>query len=78
MWAIANLAADSVSARDELIEAGLISHITEILNTPEVTVSLLRVTCWAASIICRGRPEPPYSKVSHFMSSHRFAYSCRT
>ena len=67
MWALANIAGDSIEARDELIDAGLATQIVNIFTTPNISFGLLQVNCWAMSILCRDKPEPEYEKVKTFL-----------
>ena len=74
LWAIGNIAGDSVDLRDQLLAADILPSVLEILdprrplNNGEggeaLPVSMRRTTAWVLSNLCRGKPRPPYSIVS--------------
>jgi len=63
MWAIGNIAGDSVAARDDVLATGIISKILNILSLEKLSRGLLSLTYWTISHLCRGTPEPPTKQV---------------
>ena len=62
VWAIGNIAADSIGNRDMLIEAGAVGNILAVADK-WVSKSLKNNACLALSNLCRGSPLPAYNLV---------------
>lgn len=54
MWALGNIAADSLQAREEILKEGIVQNIIKLLDSQNLPISLLEILCWATSSICRG------------------------
>lgn len=62
-----NIAGDSPSYRDMVINLGIIDPLLEILKAPPSKVSMVRNAVWCISNLCRGKnPPPDFNKVSIF------------
>lgn len=66
MWLLANISGDSVEARDELLNTDYVEHLIEITSQKVVLASLLRLASWGIANLCKGKPEPPIERVTHF------------
>jgi len=56
LWALGNLAGDSIFLRDKLLNMGIIELIMKLLNKDKIKLSLLRTICWTSANLCRGTP----------------------
>ena len=59
VWAIINIAADSIVYRDMLIEAGAVDNILAVADK-WASKSLKNSACIALSHLCRGTPLPAF------------------
>jgi importin subunit alpha-6/7 len=62
IWALGNIAGDSLPCRDLVLQAGVMQPLLNQLN-PRSKVSLLREATWALTNLCRGRPPPDFELV---------------
>ena len=69
IWGLGNIAGDSHKVRDLVINAGAIIPIANILDRAMAGTSFVRNASWTLSNLCRGRPAPPFAKVSRAVSS---------
>ena len=63
MWALTNLAADNVKTTKIFLDKGLVEEIINILKTPNISMSLLRILCWTISVLCHNYTEEYYYKI---------------
>jgi importin subunit alpha-1 len=59
IWAVGNIAGDSVKVRDRVIALGGLEKIIKYLATAE-RESLVKHCTWAISNFCRSKPAPAY------------------
>jgi importin subunit alpha-6/7 len=66
VWAIANIAGDRVDYRDGCLAVGTFGAICEILESSLAanTTQLTRLSTWAFSNLCRGKPTPDLSLIT--------------
>lgn len=61
-WLTANITGDSAKLRDVFLQTSGLSSLLKVLgDSPRP--SLVKVTIWAVSNLCRGRPAPDYAVV---------------
>ena len=63
IWGIGNIAGDSPTTRNRVIESGALDSISTVLNQAPPGTSFMRNASWALSNLCRGRPQPDYNLV---------------
>jgi len=63
IWGIGNIAGDSSTTRNRVIESGALVSISQVLNQAPPGTSFMRNASWALSNLCRGRPQPDYNLV---------------
>lgn len=63
LWALGNLAADSCSFRDMIINDGGIEAILNMLMVIQKEEKLINETCWCLANMCRGMPLPDYNRI---------------
>jgi importin subunit alpha-6/7 len=63
IWGIGNIAGDSPTTRNRVIESGALDSISVVLNQAPPGTSFMRNASWALSNLCRGRPQPDYNLV---------------
>jgi len=59
VWALGNIAGDSVPARDVVLGAGALTPMAAMLQGAQGRPSFLRNLVWASLNACRGNPTPP-------------------
>ena len=59
IWAIGNIAGDSIKVRDKVIQAGALEKIIKYLTTADRD-SLIKQCVWSISNFCRSKPAPEY------------------
>ncbi|KAK7337678.1 hypothetical protein VNO77_18263 [Canavalia gladiata] len=57
VWALGNIAADSPSCRDIVLDHGALLPLLPLLNT-DTEISKLRIATWALSNFCHGKQPP--------------------
>ena len=63
VWALGNIAGDSVGCRDHLLSSGILQPLLHVLSTT-VRLTLLRNAVWALLNLCRGKnPPADFSKI---------------
>jgi len=63
MWALANIASNSVKGRDAVLEANIVPRILDILSQEVIKGGMLANTFWAIQNLCKGKPDPPMKYV---------------
>ena len=64
IWALGNLASECIKHRDDIIKAGGVANLVELLsNPPENKLEIEKIGCWALSNLCRGSPLPKYNDI---------------
>ena len=63
IWGIGNIAGDSPTTRNRVIESGALDSISRVLQQAPAGTSFMRNASWALSNLCRGRPQPDYNLV---------------
>lgn len=58
LWALGNVTATSLEARDEVLENGIVDKLLEILERPVATGTVLEHVCWIISNVWKGEPGP--------------------
>lgn len=66
MWALANIAGNSVKGRDQMLENEIISKMLKVLSQEVVKAGMLENTYWAIQNLCRGKPDTPAKYVYKF------------
>jgi len=59
VWAIGNIASDSIKTRDKVIQKRGLEKIIKIFTTAE-RVNLIKHCVWSISNFCRGKPAPDF------------------
>eukprot|EP01147_Barroeca_monosierra_P002832 gene2832-5671_t len=68
-WALGNIAGDSETMRDYVIDCDVVEPLTRLIQTSSC-VSLVRNASWAVTNLCRGTSPPPeFRKVKLFLST---------
>ena len=65
-WALGNVAGDSVSSRDVVLQHGALPALIELGTTfsDDTPLSLVRIVSWTLSLLCRLQPAPHLNLVS--------------
>ena len=61
-----NMCDTNIQVRDILLELNLTDYIVIMWNK-EIAITLMRVLCWVASNLCRGFPNPLFTKVQELV-----------
>lgn len=73
LWILANLAGESFSIRDSLLEANVVDKVLQVVHSCQGQKEIIRTAIWLLSNLARGSPYPPAEKVSIFLDgSHDF------
>lgn len=68
-----NIAGDSATYRDMVLNMEIISPLLVILTSNSAKVSMIRNVVWCISNLCRGKnPPPDFNKVCGFMCESYF------
>lgn len=78
IWALGNIAGDSATLRDAVLEAGAMTPLLQQIQMGP-KISLLRNAVWVLSNLCRGRPPPnmdtvcapPHAAHAYTSTQHR-------
>ncbi|KAK7262316.1 hypothetical protein RJT34_29883 [Clitoria ternatea] len=62
VWALGNVAVDSLSCRDLVLNHGVLVPLLAQLNE-HAKLSMLRIATCTLAILCRGNPEPSFEQV---------------
>lgn len=62
-WAIGNLAGEGAGCRNVALENGAMQGLLNLLVDPSQPLNVLRNATWAASNLCRCKPQPPLESV---------------
>ena len=63
VWALGNIAGDSVKMRDEVLNHNVLTPLLRQLDPNTTRISMLRNATWTLSNLCRGKPQPPFDLV---------------
>ena len=77
IWIIGNLAGENIKLRNKVIDANIMADLMPILESSDnYKIATIRIMTWTISNIIRGRPNPPYEKISCYLAYlHTYAYS---
>jgi len=65
IWGLGNIAGDCVLLRNKVLETGVFEFLLENLNNfPD---KMKRNSVWTLSNFCRGKPHPPWEKISKLL-----------
>lgn len=62
-WALGNIAGDCAELRDEVLSAGAMDAVLEVLQQESVKLTAVKTATWTMSNLCRGKPSPPFEEV---------------
>jgi importin subunit alpha-6/7 len=63
VWALGNIATDSVKMRDEVLNHNVLLPLLHLLDPNTTRISMLRHAIRTLSKLCRGKPQPPFDLV---------------
>lgn len=67
VWAIGNVASDSVGSRDKIINQGGVQNIIQVIESARNDYIFVN-SIWALSNLCRGSPRPKYKSIRNAIS----------
>lgn len=83
VWALGNIAGDSPKCRDQVLQAGALRPLLNLLSE-NPKLSMLRNATWTLSNFCRGKnPQPAWELVSFdlkaiitlsLLTAHRYRF----
>lgn len=68
MWGISNLAGDSLTYAQIMLDRGVVPLLTKLIYKKRTEYSFLRNLVWALNNLSKGKPYPPFELV-------KFAFS---
>lgn len=66
-WALGNIAGDCAELRDEVLAAGAMNAVLEMLRPDDAKLSAVKTATWTMSNLCRGKPPPAFNEVRTFL-----------
>lgn len=67
-WALGNIAGDCAELRDEVLAAGAMNAVLEMLRPDDAKLSAVKTATWTMSNLCRGKPPPTFNEVRFALS----------
>ena len=64
LWALGNIAVDSIDSRNYLISSKVVEGITDLFKPGPMSAGVLRLATWTMSKLCKGRPSPAFERVN--------------
>jgi len=62
-WALGNIAGDGAALRDEVLAAGAMNAVLDVLRPEHAKLSAVKTATWTMSNLCRGKPPPLFNEV---------------
>lgn len=63
LWAIGNILSESIATRNEILDAGVLEYLKELLDNKLLPVSFAKTVAWVLSGLTRCKPYPSGHKV---------------
>jgi importin subunit alpha-1 len=63
IWAVGNIASDSVYHRNSLIASEGVENLVRVIQANMMQENIVKHGAWALSNLCRGTPLPKYENV---------------
>ena len=63
IWALGNIAGENTEYRDMVISYGILPALLELISTT-TQLTILKNAAWVLSNLIRGKPQPPFEKIS--------------